>query len=311
MTLRAPLVVPASPPAPTLDEARRHWAEAFRGAGLDSPDLDARLLVGHALRLDHTGLVAAAARALTPGEAQAIEALARRRLAYEPVARIRGSKEFWGLQFQVTADTLVPRPETETVVETALAAVAATGSRGARGSALRILDLGTGSGAILVALLTELKDAIGVGTDISASALSVARRNACALGVGDRGLFVCCDLGAALGGRFDLIVANPPYIATADIAGLPADVRDFDPRTALDGGADGLCCYRAIAAAAPSLLSREGVLVVELGAGQAGSVAHLFEAAGLVPGAPRADLSGVLRVLSAGFKASPPALTPA
>ena len=281
--------------AMTVGEARRAWAAKFRSVGLDSPELDARLLVGHALSLDHAGLAAANARELTPDEESAIAALARRRLAHEPIARIVGWKEFWGLELAVNAATLVPRPDTETVVEAALAAV---DRHGTRSRPLRIVDLGTGSGAILLALMSELPNAFGVGTDTSPSALAVARDNARHLGL-TRATYVACDMAAALHGQFDLITSNPPYVASADIAALAPEVRLFDPLRALDGGPDGLDFYRAIAGAAISLLAADGALVVEVGAGQAGSVAALFTAAGLAPSAPRPDLNGVPRALVA------------
>jgi release factor glutamine methyltransferase len=279
----------------TISGARRALAEKFRAAGIESAELDARILVGHALALDHAALAAAGARILGAEETDAIAALAQHRLAREPVARIVGYKEFWSLRLAVDAATLVPRPETETVVEAALAAIDAGGARTGK---LRIADLGVGSGALLLALLAELPNAFGVGTDISRSALRVARTNARRLGL--RGAnFVACDLAAALGGAFDLIVANPPYVASGDIAALAPEVRDFDPRVALDGGPDGLNCYRAIAAAVPALLAPGGTLVVELGNGQARSVAALLAAAGLAPAPPRPDLGGVPRALVA------------
>ncbi len=279
----------------TISGARRMLTEKFRAAGLDSPELDARILVGHALSLDHTALAAAGARILDTGESKAIAALAGRRLAREPVARIVGSKEFWSLMLHVDSTTLVPRPETETVVEAALAAIDASGPRTRD---LWIADLGTGSGAILLALLTELPNAIGVGTDTSPGALRVARDNARRLALA-RAAFVACDMAAALHGPFDLIVSNPPYIASSEIAALAPEVRDFDPRPALDGGADGLDCYRSIAATAPALLKPTGVLVVELGAGQALTVSDLLVSAGLAPSPSRTDLTGVPRALVA------------
>ena len=274
---------------------RRALTEQFRAAGLDSPELDARILVGHALSLDHAALATAGTRVLDAKERDAIAAFAARRLAHEPVARIVGGKEFWSLYLRVDATTLVPRPETETVVEAALAAIDAGGSRY---RALHIADLGTGSGALLLALLSELPNAFGVGTDTSFGALGVARDNAQRLQFA-RAAFVGCDMGAALAGRYDLIVVNPPYIASGDIAALAPDVRDYDPRSALDGGADGLDCYRAIAATVPALLKPAGAVVVELGAGQVQAVTALFSAAGLEPSPPRADLSGVPRALTA------------
>jgi release factor glutamine methyltransferase len=278
----------------SVDAARRSLARRFRAHGLEAPTLDARILVGHALGLDHTGLAAEANRMLTPEEAAAIAELSARRLAREPVARIRGEKEFWELPFKVNSETLLPRPETETVVEAALA----TFDRDTRKSrALRIVDLGTGSGALLLTLLGELPRACGIGTDISIAALHCARDNAVALGLAARASFVACDYGAAVGAPADLLVSNPPYVARADIAALQPEVRDFDPRRALDGGPDGLDGYRAIASDARRLLAPEGILVVELGRGQFAAVTAIFAATGLEPAAPKYDLSGIARAL--------------
>ena len=279
----------------TVGGARQALADKFRTAGLDAPDVDARILVGRALGLDHAALTAASARSLTDTEQAAIAALAQRRLAHEPVARIVGEKEFWSLRFLVDGTTLVPRPETETVVEAALATLDADGLRA---EPLCIADLGTGSGALLLALLSELPGAFGIGTDISTGALRLARANAQWLRI-DRAHFVACDFAAGLGGRFDLIVSNPPYVTTTDIDALAPEVRDFDPRAALDGGTDGLNSYRAIAATAPMLLRPGGILAVELGAGQARPVMNLFATAGLALLPPRADLSGRPRALIA------------
>ena len=285
----------ANEAALTVGRARGAWANKFRTGGIDSPELDARILVGHALGLDHAALAAAEARGLGVAEQTAIAALAQRRLAREPVARILGWKEFWSLRLHIDATTLVPRPETETVVGAALSAIDAHGTRA---RPLRIADLGTGSGAILLALLSELPNAFGVGCDVSAGALLVARGNARRLGL-TRAHFVACNMTAALGASFDVIVCNPPYIASGDLTALAPEVRDFDPRCALDGGTDGLDFYRAIAAAAPALLAPGVTLIVELGAGQAQRVAALFAAAGLAPLAPRPDLESVPRALAA------------
>jgi release factor glutamine methyltransferase len=211
------------------------------------------------------------------------------------VARILGRKEFFGLPLKISPATLVPRPETETVVEAALEAIE---RKGARSRPLRIADLGTGSGAILLALLGELPQALGVGSDVSVAALRVAGDNAARLRLG-RARFVACDMAAALRGPFDLIVSNPPYIRSADIAELAAEVRDFEPRQALDGGPDGLFFYRAIAAAAAALLTAGGALIVELAAGDAQTVAAILAAAGLAPRPPRPDLMGIPRALLA------------
>jgi len=279
----------------TVAGARRALAKQFSAAGIEFAELDARLVVGHVLSLDHAALIACGARTLDAAEQAKIAELARRRLAHEPVARIIGCKEFWSLPFRIDAATFVPRPETEMVVETALAAIDAAAGRSRK---LRIADLGTGSGALLLALLAELPAAFGVGTDLSPSALRVARDNAQRVGL-SRANFVACDMASALSGPFDLVVSNPPYIASGDIAALAPDVRDFDPLMALDGGTDGLACYRAIAASVPALLKPGGALVVEIGAGQSPAVAAIFAAAGLAPSPPRADLNGVARALMA------------
>jgi len=278
-------------PASTVAEARRAAADRLRERDFDSPDVDARLLVSHALGLDHAALVAEAARRLGPAEAAALDAVLARRLAHEPVARILGTKEFWSLPLRVTPDVLVPRPETETVVEAVLTVAD-------RGRPSRIADLGVGSGAILLALLTELPASFGVGTDRAPGALAVARENARRLGLAARAGFVACDYGAALG-PCDIVVSNPPYIPTRDIATLAPDVRDHDPRTALDGGPDGLAAYRAIAADAPRLLAPDGWLAVEIGVGQAEAVPALLAAAGLAVAEVRRDLAGCPRAVVA------------
>jgi release factor glutamine methyltransferase len=190
----------------------------------------------------------------------------------------------------------VPRPDTETVVELALEMLR---DAHAANQALRIADIGTGSGAILLALLSELPDAYGIGTDISAAALQTAHSNAVDLGLADRALFITCDYATGLSGQFDLIVSNPPYVRSAEIAGLAPEVRDHDPQRALDGGADGFDAYRALVPQAAKLLAPGGILVVEVGAGQSTEVAQLMAAAGLMlGGGPKADLAGVDRAVA-------------
>lgn len=288
---------PVPAPGVSIAEARRALAASLRARGFDTPELDARLLVGHALGLDHTALATGAARALSEDDAKTVAALAARRLAHEPVARILGHKEFWGLSLQITPAVLVPRPDSETVVEAALAAVTRNGGRS---RSLRIADLGVGSGALLLALLSELPNAAGVGTDRSLLALETASANAARLALSARVSFVACDYGAALAGGYDVVVSNPPYVPTNHIATLAPEVRDFEPRAALDGGNDGLDAYRAIALDAGRLLAPRGTLVLELGIGQGEMVQGLLSAAGLaVEWPPRADLGGVPRALSA------------
>ncbi|SDT33630.1 peptide chain release factor N(5)-glutamine methyltransferase [Bradyrhizobium canariense] len=284
------------PPGQTVEIARRRLTERFRAHGIDSAELDARILVGAELGLDLTGMIAAAARPLAAAEAERLEAAARRRLAGEPVARILGAKEFWGLPLQLSAATLVPRPDTETVVELALEMLRVIPRANRR---LRMADIGTGSGAILLALLSELPEADGVGTDISVAALSTARANAGRLGLGDRATFVACDYATGLQGAFDLIASNPPYIRSAEIADLATEVRDHDPHRALDGGPDGLAAYRSLIPQAAGLLASDGALIVEVGHGQSSQVEQLMTAAGLMHDRPpKADLAGIPRAVA-------------
>lgn len=287
----------------TVESARRTLTARFKANAIDSAELDARMLVGAVLGLDLTGVIAAANRVLTSEEAARLEDFARRRLNGEPVARILGTREFWGLPLKLSAATLVPRPDTETVVELALEMLRAAPPRPGRPP--RIADIGTGSGAILLALLSELPGAFGIGTDISEDALQTAHGNAVDLGLADRAGFVACDYAAALSGPFDLIVSNPPYIRSAEIAHLATEVRDHDPLPALDGGTDGLDAYRALIPQAARLLAACGTLVVEVGLGQSGDVQGLMTATGLTLPAPaKADLAGIRRAV-AGRKLPP------
>ena len=277
----------------TIANARRTLTAGFRAASIDTAELDARALMCAALGLDLTGLIASAARGLTVAEIERLEDFAGRRLAGEPVARIIGTKEFWGLPLKLSADTLVPRPDTETVVALGLDILRATTI-----SRPKIVDLGTGSGAILLALLSELPNALGVGTDISQYALRTARKNAAALGLAGRAGFVACDYGAALSGSFDLIVSNPPYVRSSDIAGLAREVREHDPHRALDGGEDGLGAYRRLIPEATRLLGMGGALVVEAGYGQSGQIQALMRAEGLtLSRSPKIDLAGIPRAI--------------
>jgi release factor glutamine methyltransferase len=279
-------------PGKPLHDVRLAAVERLRAAGIETPEADARILLQLALGLDEAGLVFASRATISGVQQASFDRFIERRLAGEPVARIAGYKEFWSRSFRLSADTLVPRPETETLVEAALSAFPEQSEK------LRVLDLGTGSGILLAAILLERPLATGLGIDRSESALRVARKNLHVLGVGKRAQFVCGDWSMALGQRFDLVVANPPYIASDAIVALPREVREHDPRLALDGGADGLAEYRKIIAELPHLLSKQGVAILELGLGQEQSVAALAQAKGLiVKGPARRDLGNVGRAL--------------
>jgi release factor glutamine methyltransferase len=291
-------VVPGLKDGALIEETVRLVAQVFKLAGIDEALVDARALIGHALHLDRAQLISHSDRLLEAREINAISALTARRLKREPVSRILGHREFWDLDLHVSPDVLVPRPETETVVEAALDVV---GRNGLRQEKLRILDIGTGTGALLLALLRELPNATGTGTDLSEAAIAVARGNAERNKLSGRARFVVCNIADGIEGSFDLIVSNPPYIPHAEIATLMPEVRDYDPPMALDGGTDGLDAYRAIARDARRLLAPGGRLIVELGMGQESAAAALFMQSGLTASAARADLAGIPRALVAHF----------
>lgn len=277
-----------------IEAARRAVAAILRANDIESPQLEARILVGIGLDLDSAGMALEPNRVLAAPEISRLSELLTRRIAGEPIARIRGEKEFWGLSFRLSRETLVPRPATETLIEAALSAL---DHEKRRHDLLRIADLGTGSGALLIALLYECPNAVGIGTDLSLAALACARDNAEALGVGDRAHFVATHFAAALQGKFDVIVSNPPYICFDDIVGLPISVRNHDPLLALDGGVDGLRAYRQIAAVLPPLLAPGGLAIVELGAGQEPFVAEILGKQGLTFTPARRDVDGIPRAL--------------
>ena len=284
-----PVAVELSPATPRA-KARSGLAALFAHRGLASPDLDARLLVCAACGIDHAGLVrdpdvplGAAADTLTK--------LAMRRIARVPVSRLLGRREFWGLDLAVSPDVLDPRPDTEGVVGAVLDAMG-----GRRTDPLRLLDLGTGSGAILCALLHELPGAFGVGIDRSLGACRVARANLAALGLAARAGIVCASWGDAVGARFDVVVSNPPYIPRGDLAGLDPEVREHDPVAALDGGADGLDAYRALAPRLSDLLQPGGVAAFECGHDQGAAVVALLRQ-NLIEVRLLRDLAGLDRVV--------------
>lgn len=283
-----------------IDAAVRAARGRLSAAGVDTPGLDARVLAAEAFGLDAAGLISRGGEEVPAGPLAAFEAMVERRAAGEPVGRILGRREFRGLDFALSADTLEPRPDTETLVEVALAAVrsGAIPGAGPDGEGLRFADLGTGSGAIAVALAADLPAARGVATDISGDALATAAANAGRHGVADRIEFRQGDWLDPLDGSFGLIVSNPPYIETAALAGLSREVREHDPSRALDGGEDGLDACRAIVAGAPGRLLPGGLLAVEIGSGQGESVARLFSRAGLAQVAVHPDIGGRDRVVA-------------
>ena len=274
---------------------------ALTAAGIDNARFEARLLMSHASGLSTEQLIARG-RDLAPALAvDALRVLTGRRVKREPMAYILGEREFWGLPFKVSPAVLVPRPDSETVVEAALAVMPD------RTSPWRLLDLGLGSGCLLLTLLREFPDATGIGLDASDAALAVARTNAEALGVADRAALVSGDWRLPrwtdrLAGPFDLIVSNPPYIEGATIDRLMPEVSRFEPRLALDGGADGFDAYRAIALAMPHLLTSSGRLLVEIGEGQAPGITKIFEPRDLEVTSAWKDLGGIDRVLVAQLR---------
>jgi release factor glutamine methyltransferase len=281
--------------APTLGEALRAAEQTLTAASIDNPGLDARVLVAHVLKLDRAQLLSRSKDPITSDERQAVDAIISRRAAHEPVSRILGSKEFWSLDFSINEATLVPRPESETLVEMALAALPD------KFKPSRILDLGTGSGCLLLALLHELPKATGLGIDKAERAVEQARENADALDLTERARFRENDWVSGIDERFDLIVSNPPYIAAGEIAALMPEVRDHDPHLALVGGADGLDVYRFLLPRLPALLNPDGIAIVEIGEGQARAVQDLFRAAGFGDVATQRDLSGTERCIAASL----------
>lgn len=266
-------------------EALRLVAARLEAGGIEGAGRDARHLVAHVLGVAYGRLTLHLADAVDAGR---LEPLVAARLCRQPMSQILGVRLFWGREFRVTVDVLDPRPETEVLVALAL-----------REGFARVLDLGTGSGAILLSLLAERPGTTGLGSDLSAAALAVARGNAAALGLAGRAAFHQADWFAGLDGRFDLIVSNPPYVAEAEMAGLAPEVRDWEPHLALTPGGDGLDAYRAIAAGVRGHLTPGGRLMVEIGPTQGLAVTGLFLAAGLVEVAVHPDLDGRDRVVSA------------
>ena len=279
--------------AETLDSLITASASALSEAGYQDPRRHARRLIASALSLSESDVFGHPGRVVEERQVGWVRLLLRRMLDGEPLSRILGTREFWGLQFGLSSGTLDPRPETETVVEAVLRRVPD------RDTPRRILDLGTGTGCLLLALLSEFATSSGVGIDIAEDAVRRATHNASLLRLADRALFLVGDWGSALAARFDVIVANPPYIASSELALLPREVACYDPRRSLDGGMDGLGPYRAIIPDVPRILASGGIFVAEVGAGQDRSVASIIEANGLAFDGIEHDLAGIARCVIA------------
>jgi release factor glutamine methyltransferase len=277
----------------TIGSALARAAAALAAAGFDEPRRRARLLLAAALGRSAAEMFADPECPLAAVEEARAAAMLGRMIAHEPLSRIIGKREFWGLEFVLSGDTLDPRPDSETLVESVLARLPDCTR------AYRFLDLGTGTGCLLLALLSEFPQATGVGVDVAPGAARTARRNARLLGLGGRAHFVVGDWARAVAGGFDAVVANPPYIATPAIAGLPREVRDYDPRRALDGGADGLLAYRAIAVDLLRLVLPGGLFATEIGMGQAEAVGAILVQNGLAIDGFAPDLAGITRCVVA------------
>ena len=268
----------------TIAALLREGARRLSEAGIDNPRLESRALLSHALGRTPEALIRDLNAHAEPGPFFSHVA---QRAAHEPLALILGWREFWSLRFQVSGATLIPRPDSETLVEAALSVCPDPGL---------VLDLGTGTGCLLLAVLSERPNARGVGVDMAEDAVRLARNNAAALGSGHRAAFLCGDWASALGARFDLVLSNPPYIETGALAGLMPEVAAHEPPLALDGGACGLVAYRAIIGSLRRILTPAGVALLELGQGQAAAVAALAKAAGYRT-ETRPDLSGIPRAM--------------
>lgn len=275
-------------PAASIGGLLCRAGQHLRAAAIENPRLEARLLLQAATGLDHAALLREPRALVAEPEALRFASLLRRRLAHEPMAYLLGHQGFWTLDLLVSPATLIPRADSETIVEAALEASP---------SPARVLDLGTGTGCLLLAVLAERPGAFGIGIDLDPAAAALAATNAARNGLAGRAAFLAGDWAAALSARFDLVLSNPPYIESAVIPGLMPEVAGHEPGRALDGGADGLQAYRAITAALPGLLVPGGIAVLELGQGQGPAVAALAEAAGLAIRGCRADLGGTDRAL--------------
>jgi release factor glutamine methyltransferase len=287
--------------ADTLVSLWTRVRNALEQAGVDLPVHEARLIVEAGAGVSRLDIITDPRRAVKPAQVNAVEAITARRCAREPLAYILGRKAFWTLDLLVTSDVLIPRPETEFVVDTALKVIAPN-------APARVLDLGVGSGAILLSILSARALTTGVGADRSVAALEVARQNAAHLGLAERVRLVESDWWSNVDGAFDVVVANPPYVAEAEIAALAPEVANHEPRLALAGGIDGLEAYRIILARLPQYLRPGGVFALEVGRGQSETVAAIARSVGLAVAAPIMDLAGIPRVVTGNLPLAEKAL---
>jgi release factor glutamine methyltransferase len=283
--------VPGTPEGPTIGRILKDAARRLSGAGIENPRLDARLLLAHALATPRERLYGREDECLEVGIGRMFDQLIARRLAREPVSRILGNRGFWSLNLEINASTLDPRPDSETLVEAVLARIES------REATIRVLDLGTGTGCLLLSVLAEFRQATGLGIDISPDCVAIAARNAAANGLDDRASFQVADWNRGLEVIFDVIMCNPPYIPTAIIPSLAPEVAIHEPFRALDGGADGLDCYRLLSVKFCQLLAENGHIFLEIGHDQRPEVTNIIEAAGLKVVSARADLAGNERCL--------------
>jgi release factor glutamine methyltransferase len=277
-----------------LDAILRAETRRLAEAGIEAPNREARILLMHATGTDQAGLLRRRGGALTEAEVAAFHVMVTRRAAREPAATIIGHREFWSLDFVVTRDTLIPRPDSETIIETALDYLHDR-------PPARILDLGTGTGCLLLSALSEFPDAWGLGVDLSPRAAAVAQLNARRLGLAERATIMVGGWTAALEGRFDLVLCNPPYIPAADILGLMPEVQAFEPHLALDGGADGLDPYRLLFRDLPQRLTPGGLALFEFGIGQAEALVALAASLSLKLLDVKSDFAGLPRVLALSY----------
>ncbi|MDF3073981.1 MAG: Methylase of polypeptide chain release factor [Alphaproteobacteria bacterium] len=276
----------------SLRQALSAIALRLQDAGIERARAEARLLAAQALGISVEAVVGDDGRVLSETEQRALDDLARRRARREPMSQILGYREFYGRRFAVTADVLTPRPDSETLIEAVLSHVD-------RAAPLRLLELGVGSGCLLLTLLAELPQTTGVGVDLSQVALAVARANAATLGVAGRCALIEGDWTSSVAERFDVVISNPPYIPSKALAQLDPEVSWYEPRLALDGGEDGLTFYRRVAADCERLLIPGGLLAVEIGQGQCDDVTQLLRQGGLEVLESRRDLAGIERCIRA------------